>query len=273
MNKENGKSNKKTAQSFAENPKFLGKTEKELFLLYNEDKQNRELRNELIQKNLYIAEILSKKYLNKGIEYDDIFQVASLGLILAIERYDVTKGVKFSSFATPTIIGEIKKYFRDKGWSIRVPRKIQELSKKVTQAREYLQNEKGAIPEVKDIAEYLEISEEEVMEVMEASQVYHLKSLDVTYENGGEDKEVSLIDVLGDEDKSFSEIENRDFFEKMFQKLDDVEREIIIGRFFKQKTQMKIAEELNISQMTVSRIEKKVLSKIKKEYERTMSEG
>jgi len=116
-------------------------------------------------------------------------------------------------------------------------------------------------------------SEEEVMEVMEASQVYHLKSLDVTYENGGEDKEVSLIDVLGDEDKSFSEIENRDFFEKMFQKLDDVEREIIIGRFFKQKTQMKIAEELNISQMTVSRIEKKVLSKIKKEYERTMSEG
>jgi len=125
----------------------------------------------------------------------------------------------------------------------------------------------------KDIAEYLEISEEEVMEVMEASQVYHLKSLDVTYENGGEDKEVSLIDVLGDEDKSFSEIENRDFFEKMFQKLDDVEREIIIGRFFKQKTQMKIAEELNISQMTVSRIEKKVLSKIKKEYERTMSEG
>ncbi len=270
MEQEKGKSKGRAKNRAYENPKFLGKTDKELFLLYADDKKDLELRNELIQRNLYIAEILSKKYINKGIEYEDIFQVASLGLILAIERYDISRGFEFSSFATPTIIGEIKKYFRDKGWSIRVPRKIQELSKKVNQAKEHLQTVNGSVPEVKDIAKYLGCTDEEVIEVMEASQVYRLKSLDITYENGGEDKEVSLLDVLGEDDKSFVEIENRDFFEKIFSKLEPLERSIIIGRFFKQKTQMVIAEELQISQMTVSRMEKKILLKIKKEYEKSL---
>ena len=113
-------------------------TEKELFKKYAATK-NIEIRNELIRRHLYIAEILSKKFLNKGIEYEDIFQVASLGLIYAIERFDVNRGFEFSSFATPTIIGEIKKYFRDKGWSVRVPRRIQELSKKINVAKNTLQ--------------------------------------------------------------------------------------------------------------------------------------
>ncbi|MFC4805702.1 SigB/SigF/SigG family RNA polymerase sigma factor [Filifactor villosus] len=271
MQKESGKGKQKYKDMVAENPKFLNKSEKELFLLFDKDKKNLELRNELIQRNLYIAEILAKKYINRGIEYEDIYQVASLGLILAIERYDVNRGFEFSSFATPTIIGEIKKYFRDKGWSIRVPRKIQELSKKVNEAKVHLENTKGTVPEIKDIASYLGVSEEEIIEVMEASQVYRLKSLDVTYENGGEDKEVSLLDVLGEEDKSFREIENRDFFESMLAKLDDMERKIITERFFNQKTQMSIAKELDISQMTVSRMEKKILSKIKKEYEKSIN--
>lgn len=270
MEKETGKSKQRGKDPSAEHPKFLDKSEKELFLLFDENKQDLELRNELIRRNLYIAEILAKKYINRGIEYEDIYQVASLGLILAIERYDVSRGFEFSSFATPTIIGEIKKYFRDKGWSIRVPRKIQELSKKVNQAKIHLENTKGTIPEIKDIADYLKVSEEEIMEVMEASQVYRLKSLDVTYENGGEDKEVSLLDVLGEEDKRFIDIENKDFFENILSKLDDMERTIITERFFKQKTQMSIAKELDISQMTVSRMEKKILSKIKKEYERSI---
>ncbi len=102
---------------------------KVLFKMYKESKDIH-IRNELIHRYMYITEILSKKYVNKGIDYEDIYQVASLGLIYAIERYDVDRGFEFSSFATPTIIGEIKKYFRDKGWSVRVPRRIQELSKK-----------------------------------------------------------------------------------------------------------------------------------------------
>lgn len=102
---------------------------KEEFLEYKKSK-DKKLRDDLIKKHLYIADILAKKYTGKGIEYDDLYQVASLGLIQAVDRYDVEKGFEFSSFATPTIVGEIKKYFRDKGWVIRVPRRIQELSKK-----------------------------------------------------------------------------------------------------------------------------------------------
>ena len=113
------------------NKKSVNKPEiKELFNKYSKTK-DRALRDELIEKNLYIAEILAKKFMNKGIEYDDLFQVASLGLVLAIDRFDVSKGFEFSSFATPTIVGEIKRYFRDKGWVIRVPRRIKDLSKKV----------------------------------------------------------------------------------------------------------------------------------------------
>ena len=112
------------------NKKSVNKPEiKELFNKYSKTK-DRALRDELIEKNLYIAEILAKKFMNKGIEYDDLFQVASLGLILTIDRFDISKGFEFSSFATPTIVGEIKRYFRDKGWVIRVPRRIKRPFKK-----------------------------------------------------------------------------------------------------------------------------------------------
>ena len=112
------------------NKKSVNKLEiKELFNKYSKTK-DRALRDELIEKNLYIAEILAKKFMNKGIEYDDLFQVASLGLVLAIDRFDVSKGFEFSSFATPTIVEEIKRYFRDKGWVIRIPRRIKDLQKK-----------------------------------------------------------------------------------------------------------------------------------------------
>ena len=113
---------------------YLNMETKELFKIYSKDK-NREIRDILIERHLYLVNILSKKYINKGVEFDDIYQVASLALIYAIERYDIEKGFEFSSFATPTIVGEIKKYFRDKVWTLRVPRRVQELSKKVSEAK------------------------------------------------------------------------------------------------------------------------------------------
>ena len=143
---------------------------KTLFKKFKETK-DRKIREELIERHLYIAEILSKKYANRGIDYDDIYQVASIGLIYAIDRYDIDKGFEFSSFATPTIIGEIKKYFRDKGWTIRVPRRIQELSKKINNAKMILSQEFQRTPTVKDIAEYLNSTEEEILEAMEGSKV------------------------------------------------------------------------------------------------------
>ena len=240
---------------------------KVLFKMYKESKDIN-IRNELIHRYMYITEILSKKYVNKGIDYEDIYQVASLGLIYAIERYDVDRGFEFSSFATPTIIGEIKKYFRDKGWSVRVPRRIQELSKKINVAKSKLQQDLQRVPRIEDIAEYLSCTEEQVIEAMEASQVYTPKSLDISYDSSGDDKDIQLLDIIGEDDKYFDVIENRDFIEKCMEKLNEVELKIIQDRFFESKTQIQVANELNVSQMTVSRMEKKIIKKFRKEYKK-----
>ncbi|NLY09134.1 MAG: SigB/SigF/SigG family RNA polymerase sigma factor [Tissierellia bacterium] len=244
---------------------------KELFIKFRDD-NNKEIRDILIEEHLYIAEILSKKYTNRGIDYDDIFQVASIGLIYAIDRYDVDKGFEFSSFATPTIIGEIKKYFRDKGWTIRVPRRIQELSKKINDAKIQLAQELQRSPSVEDLATYLGVTNEEVLESMEASKVYSPQSLDIVYESGTEDKEINLADIIGKEDHMYEKIENNDFIRRTMVKLNEVEQRIIIERYYNKKTQVSIAEELDISQMTVSRIEKKVLEKLRKEAEKSLLE-
>lgn len=242
---------------------------KNLFIKFKEyrDKETRDI---LIEQHLYIAEILSKKYTNRGIEYDDIYQIACIGLIYAIDRYDVDKGFEFSSFATPTIIGEIKKHFRDKGWTIRVPRRIQELSKKINNAKVLLSQDLQRSPTVNDIATYLECTEEEVLEAMEASKVYTPQSLDITYDSSNEDKDVNLSDLIGEEDKNYNKIENNDFLLKTMEKLNEMEKQILVERYFNKRTQVSIAQMLDISQMTVSRIEKKVLEKLRKEVERTL---
>lgn len=246
---------------------YKDKSAKELFKIY-EETRDLEIREMLISRHIYIAEILSKKYANKGIDYDDIYQVACIGLIYAVDRFEVDKGYEFSSFATPTIIGEIKKYFRDKGWAIRVPRRIQELSQKVNMAKVVLSQDLQKSPTVKDIADYLECTEEKVLEVMEASKVYTPQSLDVTYESDGDDKEISLSDLIGSEDKDFTRIENQDFIKKALSKLNNMEKKIVEDRYFAKKTQIDIANELGISQMTVSRMEKKIIEKFRKELDK-----
>ncbi|TJX13675.1 SigB/SigF/SigG family RNA polymerase sigma factor [Tissierella creatinini] len=240
-----------------------------LFKRYRENR-DKEIRDVLIEKHLYIAEILSKKYANRGIDHDDIYQVACIGLIYAIERYDIDKGFEFSSFATPTIIGEIKKYFRDKGWTIRVPRRIQELSKKINNAKVQLSQELQRSPTIEDIAAHLDSTEEEVLEAMEASKVYTPQSLDVTYDSHNDDKEVNLAELIGEEDLYFSRIENNDFLMRTMDKLNEIEKQILVERYFNKKTQVAIAKYLEISQMTVSRIEKRILEKLRKEIEKTI---
>jgi len=240
---------------------------KELFRLYSKTRDI-EIRNILVGKYLYIAEILSKKYTNKGIDYEDIFQVASLGLIYAIERFDVDRGYEFSSFATPTIIGEIKKYFRDKGWAIRVPRRIQELSKRIYTTKTSLQQKLQRTPTIEDIANELECSVEQVVEAIEASQVYSPKSLDISYDNHGDDKDIQLIDIIGKEDKVFDMIENREFIVKCMEKFNEVEVKIVEDRFFRNRTQIQVASDLGVSQMTISRMEKKIIRKFRKEFDK-----
>ena len=249
------------------NRKLSKEERKELFKEYAETKDN-EIRDILIKEHLYIAEILSKKYAGRGIDYDDIYQVASIGLIYAIERYDLSKGYEFSSFATPTIIGEIKKYFRDKGWTIRVPRRIQDLSKKINNARIHLSQTQQKSPTVNEIAEYLNTSPEEILETLEASKVYSPQSLDVVYDLNGEDKEINLGDLIGVEEKYFDKIELKEFLQKSMANLNEVEKTILIERYVNNSTQISIAEKLDISQMTVSRIEKKILQKFTLELEK-----
>lgn len=241
---------------------------KELFRLYKKDPRD-DIRDELFTRHIYIVDILTKKYINKGIEQDDIYQVASLGLLYAVQRFDVDKGFEFSSFATPTIVGEIKKHFRDKGWTIRVPRRIQELSKKVTLARDRLYKDLGGPPTISDIADYLSVTDEDVIEAMEASKVYTPRSLDVELDLGGEDKDVRLMDIVGEEDKNFEALNNSDFIKYILDKLNPMERKIIEDRFFEEKTQIVVAEELSVSQMTISRMEKKILAKFQEEYKKT----
>ncbi|WP_434797896.1 SigB/SigF/SigG family RNA polymerase sigma factor [Terrisporobacter vanillatitrophus] len=249
---------------------YLNIETKELFKLYSKEK-NREVRDILIERHLYLVNILAKKYINKGVEFDDIYQVASLALIYAIDRYDVEKGFEFSSFATPTIVGEIKKYFRDKVWTLRVPRRVQELSKKVSEAKVVLEQQNKRHPKVKEIAEYLGCTEEEVLESMEASYGYQPVSLDATT-NSDSEENISLMDKIADKDKeeSFNDIEYKDFLEKFIKTLNELEVQIFKGRFYLEKTQSALAKELNISQMTISRLERKIIEKLKKEYEKNI---
>jgi len=237
----------------------------DLFFLY-EKTRDIEARNQIFDKYNYMAEIISRKYSNRGIEHDDIYQIACMGLIYAIERFDISKGFEFTSFATPTILGEIKKYFRDKGWAIKVPRKIQEISKKVNDYNNLLSSQLNRAPTIKEIAEYVHSSEEEVLEAFEAGKMFNSQSLDEKFDMSNDESDISLMDVVGSDDKYFIKIENEDFIKKSMDKLNELERTIIIKRFYSNKTQSDIAKELNISQMTVSRIEKKSLEKLRIEF-------
>ncbi len=219
------------------------------------------IRNEIVSRYLYLAEIIAKKFLNRGIDYEDIYQVASIALIKAVERFDPDKGVKFSSFATPTLIGEIKRFFRDKASVIRIPRRIYEVYQKVSHAGESLTQELSRPPKIIEIAKYLNISEETVMEIIESNNAYNMQSFD---QNVYMDDDLELHETIGEEDATFEKIENRDFLKKSLDKFNDAEKEFIDMRYFNNRTQKEIAEKLGVSQMYVSRMEKKVLERFRR---------
>ena len=226
-----------------------------------------ELRNQLVSKYLYIAEIIAKKFTNRGIEYDDLYQVASLALIKALERYDITKGFKFSSFATPTIVGEIKNYFRDKSRLIRLPRRESEYIKKIENAKTYLSNQLGRSPTPDDIADYLGITSEQVLELMESSYTTKTASLDFYIDNEGE---TDLMAVIGREEKDYGLIEDKDFIQRVMSILDEQERKVIIERFYKGRSQREISEEMGVSQMYISRMERRILERFRRYLKKDM---
>lgn len=246
--------NKKT-----ESPETKETTEKELFEAYRRTRDLK-IRNEIISRYLYLADIIAKKFVNRGVESDDIYQVACLALINAVERFDPNAEVKFVSFATPTIIGEIKRYFRDKASVIRIPRRIYEVYQKVNQAREYLMQQLKRAPRVDEIAEYLNMKEETILEIIESWNVYNIQSFDQTV---FEEDDLELHETVGEDDETFERINNRDFLEKAMENFNQAEKQFIKMRFFENRTQKDIAKHFNVSQMYISRLEKRTLEKFR----------
>ncbi|MDI9493190.1 MAG: SigB/SigF/SigG family RNA polymerase sigma factor [Bacillota bacterium] len=240
----------------------------ELFEEYSRTK-DLNIRNQIVEKYLYMVDILAKKFINKGVDYDDLYQIGSMALVFAVERFDPNKGYEFTSFATPTIIGEIKRYFRDKGWAVKVPRKWKEISAKLPAAKETLHQRLGRAPLVSEIAEYLGYSEEDILEAMESGQAYGTFSLQQTYDDGGNEGEASIFEKYTARDEvGYINFENNEVIKAVLNKLNDQERKVFRMRFFDEKTQQQIADEIGVSQMTVSRLEKKLRDKFREEYYR-----
>lgn len=232
-----------------------------LFMAYKKTGET-EIRNRLVTHFMYLPEIIARKFVNRGVDYEDLLQVASLALIKAVERFDPSFENEFPSFATPTIIGEIKRYFRDKNWVVRVPRRVQEFGQKVAHAKRELVQILQRVPTVEDIAAYTGLSEEDVLEAMEIGQAYSAYSLDHLLGQDSEDKPITLIDVLGAEDPEIKRVENVAALREALSSLDERKQKIIYYRYFLNMTQAKIAEKLAISQVHVSRLEKEGLREL-----------
>jgi RNA polymerase sigma-B factor len=222
------------------------------------------LRATCIEAWLPLAQHLARRYANRGEPLDDLTQVAMVGLIKSVDRYEADRGVEFSGFAIPTIVGELKRHFRDRTWSIRVPRRLQELRMAIVGANNALTPTLGRSATVADIADYLKVSEEEVLEGLEGAQAYSATSLSTPI---NEDSGRELADTLGGEDDGFALAEARVALEPAWASLDEREQKIVTLRFYGNLTQSEIAEQVGISQMHVSRLLTKALAKMRRQID------
>jgi RNA polymerase sigma-B factor len=233
----------------------------ELFVRWQQERDPR-AREELVQRFLPLARKLARRYSGAHEPFDDLLQVASLGLVKAIDRFDTSRGTAFSSFAVPTILGELKRYFRDLGWSVHVPRGAQELALKVEDGRQQLMSRTGRPPTVPEIAEYLELSIEEVLEALETAGAHHTASLDSPREDGEEDSG-TLADAFGQIDERFELVDAKVTIAAAAKHLGARERRVLVLRFVEDLTQSQIAEMIGVSQMQVSRILRRALEQLR----------
>jgi RNA polymerase sigma-B factor len=221
----------------------------------------RDLREELVEDHLGLAHQLARRFANRGETHDDLVQVASVALINAVDRFDPERGVQFSTFATRTIIGELKRHFRDKGWAVRAPRRIQELYLEIGHAVDALAQELGRPPTVQDLAERTGATEESVLEAMEAGQSYRATSIDAPDRDEG-----SIASRLGEVDVGFGGFEDRQVLMLALQKLPERERRILHLRFVHGLTQSQIAARIGVSQMQVSRLLSASIAKLRESF-------
>ncbi|HEX2119363.1 MAG TPA: RNA polymerase sigma factor SigF [Acidimicrobiales bacterium] len=226
--------------------------------------RDRALRDDLVTAHMGVAEYLARRFTNRGEPLDDLVQVAALGLLKAVDRFDPDRGLEFSTYATPTIVGELKRHFRDKGWAVRVPRRVQELHLRLGSVVSVLSQELGRSPTIGEIAQAAAVSEEEVLEAIEAGHAYRFTSLDAP--TGGED-ESALSNQLGMEDQGLIDSEHRVTLSPLIAQFPPRERMILHLRFFEGMTQSEIAGRLGISQMHVSRLLARALSQLRTQAE------
>ncbi len=233
----------------------------ELHALPADDPKRARLRDQLVEIHLPLVEYLARRFRNRGEPLDDLVQVATIGLIKSVDRFDLERGVEFSTYATPTIVGEIKRHFRDKGWAIRVPRRLQELKLSLTKATSDLSQKNGRAPTVAELAGYLGLTEEEILEGLESANAYSAVSLDAP--DGGDDDSPAVADSLGMIDEALEGVEYRESLKPLLDKLPAREKRILMLRFFGGMTQSQIASDLGISQMHVSRLLARTLAQLR----------
>jgi RNA polymerase sigma-B factor len=214
-------------------------------------------REQALVELMPLVRALASRYAGRGEPLEDLVQVGSLGLIKAVDRFDVDRGVDFSSYAIPTIVGEIRRHFRDKAWAMHVPRRLKELSLRLSRTLDDLTTELGRSPTIAELAEATGVEEEDVVDALDSSNAYTTRSLHAPFEEGGDD---SLSDKLGTEETGYAEVEDGALVAAGLDALDERERQIVELRFFEEMTQSQIAAEIGISQMHVSRLLRRALA-------------
>ena len=218
-------------------------------------------RDELIERFLPLARNLARRYAGSNEPYDDLVQVASLGLVKAVERFDPTRGFAFTSFAVPTILGELKRYFRDSAWALHVDRSAQELTRKIAEARRVITREQGRSPTIGELAEYLECSEERVLDGLQIAEAYDTVSLDAP--RGDDSDNENRLEGLGGQDARLDLVDEQATVFAAAQHLPERERRILYLRFGEDMTQAEIARVVGVSQMQVSRLLRKSVQRLR----------
>jgi RNA polymerase sigma-B factor len=232
----------------------------ELFRRWH-DLHDRRARDELVQRFLPLARKLARRYNGAREPFDDLVQVASLGLVKAVDRYDRTRGTAFSSFAVPTVLGELKRYFRDLGWAVHVPRGAQELAVRVEDAQNRLSARAGHAPTVHELAQYLELDVADVLDALETARAHHAASLDAPHDDG-ESEGATVVDSFGHEDPDLILADERVTVGAAARHLSRRERDVLQLRFVEDLTQTQIAERIGVSQMQVSRILRRAIIRL-----------
>lgn len=255
--------------------RIVKRTKEEIDALILDYQQNESssAQTALVEQYTALVGSLARKYSKGKNFHEDIMQVGMIGLLGAIRRYDPNFGRSFESFLIPTVIGEIKRFLRDKTWSVHVPRRTKELWPKVKTAVDELTTQYQRSPKIQEIADYLDISEEEVLEAMEMGKSYQAASVDQSIEAGSDGSTVTILDIMGSHDDGFEKVDQRMLLQSALHVLTERERAIIHSTFVANKSQKETGESLGISQMHVSRLQKKAIEKLRKALSSEIPQG